>query len=133
MPDNPIKLLVIDDEDSIVDYTLKIFKNRGYEVFGAKKGDEALEVFNKERPNILLIDVFLVDSDIDGMEILKKVKEMDQEAICIMQTRVTDQSKIEEAKALGALDYLLKPFEVAKLIEAVEKAADIIKKKGENG
>lgn len=120
-----IKLLVVDDEEGIVDYTMKIYARKGLAVFGATDGIAAVEIFQKEKPQISLIDVHMPYSPIDGIETLKRIKTVDKDAICIMVTRITDNDKVEQARALGASAYVLKPLELEELDRVISEAAKI--------
>ncbi len=121
----PLKLLVIDDEPGIVDYVKKIYQRKGFLTFGATDGISAVEIFQKERPNISLIDIHMPYSPIDGVETLKKIKEIDPEACCIMVTRITEKEKVEQSKKLGAKAYILKPLELQDLDKAISNALNI--------
>ncbi|MBU1905632.1 MAG: response regulator [Candidatus Omnitrophica bacterium] len=121
----PLKLLVVDDEEGIVYYTKKIFEKRGFTVFGATDGVTAVEIFKKERPFISLIDIHMPYSPIDGIETLKKIKEIDKNAICIMVTYITEKDKVEASRNLGASAYVLKPLEPKELEKAVSEVANI--------
>lgn len=121
----PLKLLVVDDEEGIVYYTKKIFEKRGFTVFGATDGVTAVEIFKKERPFINLIDIHMPYSPIDGIETLKKIKEIDKNAICIMVTYITEKDKVEASRNLGASAYVLKPLEPKELEKAVSEVANI--------
>jgi len=121
----PLKLLVVDDEEGIVYYTKKIFEKRGFTVFGATDGVTAVEIFKKEHPFISLIDIHMPYSPIDGIETLKKIKEIDKNAICIMVTYITEKDKVEASRNLGASAYVLKPLEPKELEKAVSEVANI--------
>lgn len=121
----PLKLLVVDDEEGIVDFTKKIYSRKGFTTFGATDGITAVEIFHKERPQINLIDVHMPYSPIDGIETLKRIKEIDKNAVCIMVTRITEKDKVEAAKRLGASAYVLKPLELEELDKVISEAANI--------
>lgn len=120
-----IKLLVIDDEEGIVDFVKKIYSRKGFITFGATDGIAAVEIFKKERPQINLIDVHMPYSPIDGIETLRRIKEIDKNAICIMVTRITEKDKVDAAKILGAAAYVLKPLELEELDKVISEAAKI--------
>lgn len=123
MQDNqPLKLLVVDDEEAIVHYTRKIFERKGFLTFGATDGIAAVEIFDKERPHISLIDVHMPFSPIDGVETLRRIKEIDQNALCLMVTRITDKDKVDDSRRYGALAYLKKPLDLEQLENAVAMA-----------
>jgi DNA-binding response OmpR family regulator len=117
-----LKLLVIDDEEGIVDFVKRIYSRKGFVTFGATDGIAAVEIFQRERPQINLIDIHMPYSPIDGVETLKRIKQIDKEAICIMVTRITEKDKVDESKKLGASAYLLKPLELEELDRAVSEA-----------
>ena len=121
----PLKLLVVDDEEGIVDFTKKIYARRGLITFGATDGVTAVEIFNKERPQINLIDIHMPYSAIDGLETLKRIKEIDKNAICIMITRITEKDKVEQARKYGAAAYVLKPLELEELDKVISEVAKI--------
>jgi len=121
----PLKLLIVDDEPAIVDFTQKIYSRKGFTTFGATDGITGVEVFKKERPSVTLIDVHMPYSPIDGVETLRRIKEIDKEAVCIMVTRITEKDKVEQSKQLGASAYLLKPFEIGDLDKAISEVAGI--------
>lgn len=123
MNDKPLKVLILDDEEGIVDYMGKILKLKGYDAFTAVDADQAVAVFQEHRPDICILDVHLSNSELDGVEVLEKIKEIDGEAVCIMVTRITDQEKVDRARELGALRYLLKPIDTKDLVDVVNKTA----------
>ena len=130
MPENqPLKLLVVDDEPGIVDFTKKIYARKGFLTFGATDGIEAVEIFQKERPQISLIDIHMPYSPIDGIETLRRIKQIDPNACCIMVTRITENEPVRQAKALGAFHYVTKPLELDELDKVIEEA----KAKVQNG
>ncbi len=121
------KLLVVDDEPGIVDFTRKIYQKKGFITFGATDGIAAVEIFDKERPDVSLIDIHMPFSPIDGIEVLRRIKEIDNNAGCIMVTRIHDEKEIEESRKLGALHYLTKPFEIEELEKCVDEITDKIR------
>lgn len=126
MEKSGIKILVVDDEEDIAHFTAKILEYDGFHALKAMDGAQALEIFEKERPQICLIDVHLGYSKIDGMEVLRKIKETDKNTECIMITRITDKNTIAEAKKLGVKEYLLKPLASEQWLEKVHAAANNI-------
>jgi len=127
-----VKLLIVDDVEGIVDYSTELFKLRGHKAFGANNGTAAIEIFKKEKPDICLIDILLGAESIDGLEVLQEIKKIEPDAICIMITQITDQDKIDKAKKIGALHYLLKPLNVDDLKEVVEEAVQILTEREKN-
>jgi DNA-binding response OmpR family regulator len=126
MDKSKIKILVVDDEEDITHFTAKILEYDGFKAFKALDGAQALEIFEKERPQICLIDVHLGYSKIDGMEVLRKIKQTDKNTECIMITRITDKDTIDEAKKLGVKEYLLKPLASEQWLEKVHAAVNAL-------
>lgn len=102
------KLLVVDDETDICDFVKTFFKDRGFHVFTALNGEEALSMIKKERPDLILLDIKM--KGMDGLAALKHIKELDRSIKIIMVTALADQDKMHEAYKLGACDYITKPL-----------------------
>ena len=125
---NKLKLLVVDDEEGIVDGIKRAYLEKGFDTFGTTDGVAAVELFKKERPEIVIIDVHMPFSKIDGVETLRQIKEIDKKTICLMVTRIDDEEKIRASKEFGALHYIPKPLSMDELDAGVDEAVDIIKK-----
>ncbi|MEW6101928.1 MAG: response regulator [Candidatus Omnitrophota bacterium] len=119
-----IKILVVDDEEEICELTRTFLRKKNYCTFGANSGEEALEVIRKEHPHIALLDVRL-GSD-SGIDVLGRIKEIDKKVKVIMVTALNDEESMKQAKALGADDYIVKPFTSAYLNDLIlKKIADL--------
>jgi two-component system chemotaxis response regulator CheY len=116
-----LKLLIVDDEPAIVELTKRYYEKRDFLTFGATDGVAAVEIFQKERPEINLIDIHMPFSPLDGIEVLKKIREIDKDANCIMATRIHDEESIKRARQLGAKYYIIKPFEAEDLDKCIEE------------
>ena len=127
MSNKSIKMLVVDDEEGIVDMAKKLFTRRGFETYVALDGATAVKIFQEQRPQINIIDIHLAYSSLDGIDVLKEIKTIDPDAVCIMVTRITDKEKVEKARELGALHYITKPLNTNQLIELVQEAEQLIK------
>ncbi len=113
------KLLVVDDENDICDFVKTFFKDRGFHVFTALNGEEALSIVKKERPDLVLLDIKM--KGMDGLAALKYIKESDRGIKIIMVTALADQDKMHEAYKLGACDYITKPLILDYLEQTVLK------------
>jgi two-component system response regulator (stage 0 sporulation protein F) len=122
-----LKLMVVDDEEGIVDFTKKIYTREGFQTFGATDGVTAVEIFKKERPEINLIDIHMPYSAIDGVEVLRQIKDINKDAVCVMVTRITEKEKVEACRKLGALAYVLKPLDLEELDKVVKMAVEASK------
>jgi len=118
------KILVVDDEEGIVFLVQKIYQKKGFITFGANDGLTAVEIFQKERPDITFIDIHMPFSPIDGIETLKRIKQIDENANCVMLTRIYDDNSILQTKALGAMHYITKPFEIEDLDKCISEVQD---------
>lgn len=103
------KLMVVDNEIDICNFVKSFFEMRGFEVATALNGDDAMAQLNKEKPDVILLDVMMRRDD-EGLEYLPKIKSALPSARVIMVTAVEDSQKVETAKKLGADDYITKPL-----------------------
>ena len=104
----PSKVLVVDDEHSVCIELRKFLEGKGYSVKEAYSGDEALEAYKQERPDVVLLDIRMPGKD--GMETLHELKALDPEASVIMVTAVYEEDIAKEAMNEGAFDYITKPI-----------------------
>lgn len=125
-----LKLLIVDDEPVIVEFVQKIYEEKGLITFGATDGIAAVEIYQKEHPEISFIDVHMPFSPIDGIEVLRRIKAINKDANCVMLTRIDDEKVIEDARSLNALHYLLKPFELEDLDKCIAEVEEKLKNKG---
>lgn len=116
-----LKILIIDDEYGITFMVDKIYSYRGFTVFKASDGIKGVEIFDKERPELVFIDIHMPESPIDGVETLRRIKNIDEKANCVMLTRIYDNITIGETKELGALHYITKPFETEDLDKCIKE------------
>lgn len=103
-----IKLLIVDDEKGLCDYLRSFFSPKGYEVFTATSAKTALALVNKESPELVLLDVNM--PDMNGLEALRLIKKTSTQTRVIMVTVNDDNDTREKAKALGADEFIRKPF-----------------------
>ena len=116
------KILVVDDEHLIRWSLEQNLKKQGYEVLTAGSGEDALRLLREEMPDLILLDIQL--PGINGMEVLEKIKEMDEEVIVIMVTALGVLETAVKAMRLGAYDYLNKPFNLDELAIVIKKALE---------
>ena len=119
LPHKKIKIIVVDDELSIRESLKGWLQQDGYQVETAAGGPEALAKNAENRFDIMLIDVKM--PEMDGLTLLKKIKETDSDIAIVMMTAHGDIRDAVEAMKLGAYDYLLKPFELEELSFTIEK------------
>jgi len=107
------KLVVVDDT-AAVRLPLKTFlKFRGLDVKDVAEGKQVLTEIKNERPKLILLDVRM--PEMDGLMVLNKIKEFDNSIKVVMLSGIHDEEIIEEARKLGACDFIAKPFDFKKL------------------
>ncbi len=123
MMEKLLKVLVIEDEEDIAHFTCKILEREGFVSLKALDGKTALDLYAKEQPQILMLDLDLGYSQIKGMEVLKTIKATGNAVECIVITRVTEPEIKEEALQLGIQEYLNKPLYPQDWLPKVRDAA----------
>ena len=104
------KVLVVDDEYLIRFSLQALMEQEGYEVFTAATGQDALRLFEEQKPDIVILDIRLPDTS--GFVLLKTFKEIGPSAAVIMATCCPDAQGRIRAMKMGALDYLEKPVSI---------------------
>jgi len=125
-----LTILVIDDERSILQSMEGILSDEGYQVFLAGNGKEGLEICEKEMPDLVLLDIAM--PGMDGMEVLKRLKESLPFIPVIIMTGHGSIDLAVKAIKLGSYDFLEKPLEMDKLLLTVKNAIDFGKLQREN-
>lgn len=117
MPISKVKILTADDSAFMRKVLIDILTDAGYDnIIEAENGKQALEKYKSESPDLILLDIVM--PEIDGIETLKQIG---KSAKVIMITAVGQESIMDDAKANGALGYIIKPFDKEKVIEEVKK------------
>jgi DNA-binding NtrC family response regulator len=119
------KILVIDDETGIVELCQRVLSQEGHAVSTAFSGEEGLEILSKESFDLVLSDLRM--PGIDGIKLLKKIKENSPGTeVIIITGQATIETAVESLKG-GAYDYILKPFNISELVAATQKCLDFSK------
>ena len=113
------RILLIDDERSMQDILSVTLSPAGYSIYPASTGEEALRIFESARPELILLDLFL--PDMDGRDVLKRMREWTSTPIIVMSVRHEESEKIACLDA-GADDYLTKPFTMGELLARLRAA-----------
>lgn len=121
-----MRILVVDDEKTLRWAAEKALKAEKFLVDTASTGEEALKIFESDN-DIKLVILDIKMPGISGIEVLKKVKEIRQDTFVIMISAFGDMETTIEAMKNGAYDFLLKPFDIEKMISVVKKAIEAYK------
>ncbi len=123
-------ILIVDDENSIRKALQKFLTELGYGAFSAANGEEALKINENESIDLALVD--LVMPGIDGVELIKKLKQQNLGIVCIVMTAFGTITSAVEAMKAGAYHYLTKPFELDDIASLVATALEHKNLKEEN-
>ena len=115
------KSVLICDDAAFMRVMIKdILTKNGYEVAGeAENGAKAVEKYNETKPDLVMMDITM--PEMDGIQALKKIKETDASANIIMCSAMGQQAMVIEAIQSGAKDFIVKPFQAERVLEAVKK------------
>jgi len=117
-------ILIVDDEILTLNNLKKALEKEDYEVLVADSGEAALEMVGRYKPQLILLDLML--PGISGIEVLRRVKDIDRETIVIMMSAYEILEKAVESMKLGAYDYLLKPFRIGDLNHTIRRALETL-------
>lgn len=115
----PVQILLVDDEVSIQRAMSPLLRSRGYTVSVAGSGRQALEIFERERPDLVILDLGL--PDMDGSQVCRRVRERADTPILVLSARGEEKDKVA-ALDEGADDYVTKPFGPEELMARVRAA-----------
>ncbi len=113
------KILVVDDAAFMRMRATKMLTENGYEVVEAGTGREAVDKYKDVKPDAVLLDITM--PDMDGLTALREIKVLDPNAKVAMVTAMGQQSIVMEALKAGAKDFIVKPFDPARVLGAVQK------------
>ena len=116
-----MKKILIADDSLFMRMTLKDNLPEDYAVVEADSGAKALEQFEKEKPDLVLLDIVMPEGEEEGVGVLRKIIQSDPQACVVMITAVGQEAIIEECKKIGARDYIVKPFDEKQVAETVQK------------
>jgi len=117
------KILLVDDEMHIRKFVSLILKQIGQPVITeAVNGEDALTAYQAEKPDLVLLDVNM--PRMDGMETLRKLKEMDPDCVVIMLTSLANRESVERALELGAASYIRKDTPKDEIARALSEILD---------
>jgi len=118
------KILIVDDEHSILETLQMFMEEKGFSVLTADTGGKALLIFEKEQPRIVILDIRL--PDMNGLDVLKSMMEKNFPSKIIMITAFQDMETTIMAMKRGAFDYIHKPLDIDQVEQAVDRAVRIL-------
>ncbi len=117
------RVLIVDDAAFMRMLLKDIITKAGFEVVGeASNGKEAVEKYKELKPDIVTMDITM--PEMNGIEAVKEIKKIDPNAKIIMVSAMGQQAMVIEAIQAGARDFIVKPFQPARVIEALKKLVE---------
>jgi two-component system KDP operon response regulator KdpE len=113
------RVLIVDDEPNIIATVAPLLRARGYDVFSAMSGRMALDAVDRDKPDLVVLDLGL--PDIDGVEVCRRVRESSSVPILVLSARGAEGDKVNALDA-GADDYVTKPFGAEELLARIRAA-----------
>ena len=115
-----IRILVVEDEESLLKLESLLLTSKGYLVTGVMDGRAALEEIKTNRPDLVILDIML--PEIDGFEVCKRIKENNETKSIpvVMLTAKKSNQDVERGRQVGADAYITKPFRSARVMEVIE-------------
>ncbi len=113
---NKNRILVVDDEEKIVNLVKNYLEKEGFEVFTADSGNEALKLFESEKPDLVILDLMM--PDMSGYDVCRRICALSKTPV-IMLTAKTDEVDKLLGLELGADDYITKPFSLRELVARI--------------
>jgi two-component system, OmpR family, phosphate regulon response regulator PhoB len=117
------KILIVDDQLEVRELVQVTLEIGNYQILAAENGQQALEMAQREHPDIILLDIMMPGSNMDGLEVCRRLKHDPDMAntTIVMLSAKGQESDIEAGRQAGADDYFTKPFSPIALIEKVEE------------
>ncbi|WP_047981261.1 response regulator [Ornithinibacillus contaminans] len=117
------RILIVDDAAFMRMMIKDILSKNGFEVVGeAQDGAQAVQMYQELTPDLVTMDITM--PEMDGLSALKKIRETNPEAKIIMCSAMGQQAMVIDAIQAGAKDFIVKPFQADRVIEAIQKALD---------
>ncbi|GAA4038407.1 nitrogen assimilation response regulator NtrX [Parerythrobacter jejuensis] len=127
-----LDILVVDDERDIRDLVSGVLDDEGYECRAAGDSTTALQMIDERRPSLVLLDVWLHGSPMDGLEVLDAIKQREPELPVIIFSGHGNIDTAVSAVSRGAMDFIEKPFEAERLLHLVARATETERLRREN-
>lgn len=115
----PKKILIVDDAAFMRMMLKKILAPTGNDLIEAVDGADGIAKYREQKPDLVLLDIIM--PNVDGIECLKQIMIADINAKVLMCSSIGQQTVVNDAIKIGARDFIVKPFDAAKVLEAVSK------------
>ena len=116
----PRRILIVDDDTSIVGLLQQFFEGTGYHVEFALHGGDALTLIQHDPPDVVLLDIAM--PGLDGVQVLQRILALEAAPPVIIVTGHEEGTLSVQTRAMGAFDYITKPFDLSRLSRAVDAA-----------
>ncbi len=116
----PRRILIVDDDTSIVGLLQQFFEGTGYHVEFALHGGDALTLIQHDPPDVVLLDIAM--PGLDGVQVLQRILALEAAPPVIIVTGHEEGALSVQTRAMGAFDYITKPFDLSRLSRAVAAA-----------
>ncbi|TRM12410.1 response regulator [Lentibacillus cibarius] len=114
------KVLIVDDAAFMRMMIKDILVKNGYEIAGeAQDGNQAVELYKELKPDLVTLDITMPEKD--GLQALQEIKKIDENASVIMCSAMGQQAMVIDAIKAGAKDFIVKPFQSDRVVEAIRK------------
>jgi two-component system chemotaxis response regulator CheY len=116
------KILIVDNSSYMRIFIKKIIEKGGsYTILEASGKDEAMDIFKNENPSIVILDLNMAETTMEGIEVLTDIIKINPEAIVIIISAVADEDVKEQCVELGAKSYIKKPIDTGVLLKTLEE------------
>lgn len=115
-------ILTVDDEEMIRDLLVTALSREGYDCFQAGSADEARDVLLNNRVELALLDIMMPGTS--GVDLLKEIKKISADTVVLMVTAISDMETAMRCIHLGADDYILKPFDIERVLLTIKNSLE---------
>jgi len=119
LPDRRWKIMIADDNRDLNDAMRELFVEHGFDVVQAFDGNEAFELYNSERPDLVFLDYLM--PEMDGVDVLEEIMSVDPDALVVFITGEGSEDTAVQAMKAGAKDYITKPFSMQYVVHTARK------------
>lgn len=126
----PLRILLVDDEPTTLQLVRRLLQADGHEIFEAIDGEPAIEVFERIRPDLVLLDVVI--PKMDGLEVLREIRQRDKMAGVIMVSALSSEQLAVKSMLGGADDYVGKPFRLKAIRMSIRQVMDKVRLRRHN-